>query len=147
MVLLIAPQFGACTLGFSPVDKRVTVTSLHLRVREQALTAFSESLVGLLKSALNGDSFILLGVFSVHVGNDSGTWRGKIERSGLSDLNPSGVLLLDFFASHTLSITNTMFKHKSVHKCMWHQDTLCHRSMIDFIVVSDDTTISGGEGV
>ncbi|KAI3364368.1 hypothetical protein L3Q82_011166 [Scortum barcoo] len=31
-----------------------------------------------------------------------------------------------------------MFKHKGVHQCTWHQDTLGRRSMIDFVVVSSD---------
>ncbi|KAI3372126.1 hypothetical protein L3Q82_006977 [Scortum barcoo] len=31
-----------------------------------------------------------------------------------------------------------MFKHKGVHQCMWHQDTLGRRSMIDFVVISSD---------
>ncbi|KAI3370935.1 hypothetical protein L3Q82_023490 [Scortum barcoo] len=33
---------------------------------------------------------------------------------------------------------NTMFEHKGVHQCTWHQDTLSRRSMIDFVVVSSD---------
>ncbi|KAI3358685.1 hypothetical protein L3Q82_015094 [Scortum barcoo] len=41
---------------------------------------------------------------------------------------------MDFCASHSLSITNTMFEHKGVHQCTWHQDTLGRRLMIDFVV-------------
>ena len=31
-----------------------------------------------------------------------------------------------------------MFKHKGVHMCTWHQDTLGRSSMIDFVVVTSD---------
>uniref|UniRef100_A0A3Q3J0T7 Ig-like domain-containing protein n=1 Tax=Monopterus albus TaxID=43700 RepID=A0A3Q3J0T7_MONAL len=52
-------------------------------------------------------------------------WRGVIGRNG-HDLNPSSVLLLDFCASHSLSITNTMFKHKGVHKCTEFEGNSAH---------------------
>lgn len=54
--------------------------------------------------------------------------------NGLPHLNLRGVLLLDFSAHHSLSMTNTMFKHNKAHQCTWHKVTLSRRSMINFIV-------------
>ncbi|KAI3356425.1 hypothetical protein L3Q82_017644 [Scortum barcoo] len=67
----------------------------------------------------SGDSIVLLGTSTLTWASDSDTWRRDREERP-PDLNPSGVLLLDFCASHR------------------HQDTLGRRSMIDFVVVSSD---------
>lgn len=51
-------------------------------------------------------------------------------------VRPNGAMLLDFCVNHSFAITNTMFKHKGVQKYSWHQDTIGHRSMINFVIVS-----------
>ncbi|KAK3550921.1 hypothetical protein QTP70_008731 [Hemibagrus guttatus] len=148
--LLIAPQLSCHVLEFFPVNERVF--SLRLRARDRCLTVvsaygpngsveyptFLETLRGVLEGAPTGDSIVLLGDFNSHVGNDSDIWRGMIGRNGPPDLNLNGVLLLDYCVSHSLSITNTMFKHKGAHQYTWYQDTLGRRSMIDLVVMSSD---------
>ena len=94
---------------------------------------FLESLEKVPKSVSTGDSIVLLGDFNTHVGNDSETWRDVSGRNGLPNLNLSGVQLLDICASHSFSITNTIFSHNCVRMCTWHQDTLGRLSMIDLV--------------
>ena len=94
------------------------------------MAGFSKNLEVELERALITDSIFLLGDLNVHVGNDSETWRAVIGRNSLPHLNLIGVQLLDFCASHSLSITN-MFSLNSVHKCSWHQHKRGHQSMID----------------
>ena len=73
--------------------------------------AFLESLVGgrMLESAPKGESIVPLENFNSHMGSNSVTLKGVIGRNSLFYIYLSCVPLLNFCASHSLPITNTMF--------------------------------------
>lgn len=62
--------------------------------------------------------FYSAGDFTAHVCNDCVICRDVIRTDCFSDLNLSGVLLLDFCASLDLVIINTIFKRKGAYTCM-----------------------------
>lgn len=95
-------------LEYSLVDKRVA--SLHLLAIVCTYAPNVPSFLGVAGwGALSGDVTVQLEDFNADMGDDTVTWKGVIGRNDQPDLNPSGVLFLDFFANHNLSITSTMF--------------------------------------
>lgn len=115
LAFFIAPHLSRHVLAFSSVKKRVVY--LWLQVAERSFTvvstygsngraeylAFLEALGEVLEGTPTGDSIVLQGDFNAHVGSNTVTWRGVI-------------CCWTFVFSHSLSITNIVFKHKGVHQ-------------------------------
>lgn len=55
---------------------------------------------------------VLLVDFNAHMGNNRETWLDVIGRNRLADVNPIGVLLLDFCTKQSLPMMNTMLELK-----------------------------------
>lgn len=147
--ILTSPRLTDCAVEWIPSGGRIGLLKLNLGKRfvwivqvyapnhEAQYQPFLDELSTAL-DVVGTDSFILLGDFNAHVGTDSLGWKGVIGRNGAPALNANGKMLLHFCASSGLSIMNTFFQHKDIHKYTWYRHACSQRSLIDFIVVSAD---------
>jgi exonuclease III len=148
--ILISPRMAEQVIEWIPISERLAVLRIKIGSRNLALVQiyapndekeynpFLEKVAEALETVPPTDSAMLIGDFNAHVGNDDQTWRGVIGRNGSSDFNHNGRLLLDFCACNGLSIMNTYFEHRDVHKYTWYRETCGQKSLIDFAVVSAD---------
>ncbi|MGH2507006.1 MAG: reverse transcriptase domain-containing protein [Ktedonobacteraceae bacterium] len=148
--ILTSPRMAEQVIEWTPVSERVCVLRLRIGSRgltlvqiyapneEKEYTSFLDEVALTLETVSPTDSLMLIGDFNAHVGNDDRTWRGVIGRNGPPDFNRSGRRLLDFCASSGLSIMNTYFQHRDIHKYTWQRESCGQRSLIDFVVVSAD---------
>ena len=102
---------------------------------ESEYAAFLEEVDAALDRVAEMDSYILMGDFNAHVGVDVTTWESVIGRNGDPHQNANGERLLDFCCANGMSIMNTFFPHKDVHKYTWYRQSLQQKSLIDFFVV------------
>ena len=149
--ILTSPRLADRVVEWVPISSRVAVLRIHLLEGKNLAivqayapnslaeyTTFLDDLYQGLARLRCTDSLILMGNFNAHVGNDTETWNGVIGRNGDAHVNRSGELLLEFCASNALSIMNTYFQHKDIHKFTWYRDSLAQRSIIDFVIVSPE---------
>ena len=150
--ILTNPRLAERVVEWRPISERVAVLRLKLKEKTLALVhmhapnteseyaPFLDEVLGVLERIPGIDCIVLLGDFNVHVGNDAQTWKGIIGKNGDSGINTQGRLLSDFCAGGNLSIMNTFFLHKDIHKYTWYRlrDSATQKSLIDLFVVSDD---------
>ena len=146
------PRLTARVVEWRPISERVALLRLKLKEKTLALVQvyapnteseyapFLDEVLCVFQRIPETDSIVLLGGFNAHVGSDAQTWKGVIGKNGDSDTNVQGRLLLDFCAGGGLSIMNTFFHHKDIHKYTWYrlEDSATQKSLIDLFVVSDD---------
>ena len=112
---------------------------------ESEYVPFLDEVLGVLEGIPGTNCIVLLGDFSAHVGNDAQTWKGVIRKNGDSDTKAQGRLLLNFCAGGGLSIMNTFFHHKDIHKYAWYTQVgrFGDPKIIDrLFVVADDLRTS-----
>ena len=146
------PWLAERVVEWRPISERVALLRLKLKEKTLALVQvyasnteseyapFLDEVLGVLEGIPGTDFILLLEDFNAPVGSDAQTWKGVIGKNGDSNINAQGRLLLDFCAGEGLSIMNTFFHHKGIHKYTWYRlgDSATQTSLIDLFVVSDD---------
>ena len=131
--ILTNPWLAEKVVDWRPISERVALLRLKLKAKTLALVQvyapnteseyapLLDEVLGVLEGIPGTDPIVLLGDFNAHVGNDAQTWKGVIGKNGDSETNPQDRLLLDFCAGEGVSIMNTFFHHKDVHKYTWYR--------------------------
>ena len=96
--------------------------------------AFYSCLREAIHSVPSKDKLLVLGDFNARVGRNKHTWPGVLGSHGHGKENSNGLLLLSLCAEENLVITNTVFKHKDVHKVTWMHPRSKHWHMLDYII-------------
>jgi hypothetical protein len=114
----------------------LTLVQVYAPNLEAEYAAFLDEVDDALQRVADTESVLIMGDFNAHVGSDTQAWSGVIGRNGDPDLNANGAKLLDFCCGNGMSIMNTYFQHRDIHKYTWHRDTVGQKSIIDFFVAS-----------
>ena len=129
-----------CHLSYVTVVANYAPTNPSSGIAQAA--ALSDTFYDQLQSVVSDvpprDMLLVLGDFNARVGSDFQSWRSVIGPHGMGNCNGNGERLLDFCSNNQLLVTNTWFKHKSIHKTTWFRNGNRSRPghIIDYILVN-----------
>ena len=99
---------------------------------------FYKQLQIIIDNTKTNQEILILGDLNARVGNKKDSYYGVIGKEGESIESPNGELLLDLCIRNNLKIANTFFKHKDIHKWTRVSEDRAEKSMIDYIIVSNN---------
>ena len=99
---------------------------------------FFEQLQRILDGTKPNQDIMILGDLNARVGNNHENYFGVIGKEGENSITPNGEMLLDFCIRNNLKIANTFFIHKNIHKWTRVSEERNEKSIIDYIIVSNN---------
>ncbi|XP_060530421.1 craniofacial development protein 2-like [Cylas formicarius] len=152
--ILIKKKWIKCIKSLEPINDRVikidiVVFGRHIIVigeygqtEDSALiekTSFIQTIQEEIDKIKQNQELIIAGDFNGRTGikeNDA-----IIGRFGEDTVNTNGEALIELCEFNNLKITNGFYRHKEIHKFTWVQETRDLRSIIDYIVVKNNSSI------
>ncbi|XP_072398398.1 uncharacterized protein [Diabrotica undecimpunctata] len=120
----------------------VTILGVYAISDDESIAAkdeFFEKLNDIITNIGKSRELIILGDLNSRVGQRINS--EVIGPYGEINLNDNGERLIQVCQSHTLRIMNGFYKHKDIHKYTWVQHTRNLKSIIDYVIVKQSTTL------
>lgn len=149
--LLIKKKYKKLLTNFEAINERIIKVNINILGRRLTIFGiyapnedetvlikdlFFEELQLALENIGDNREIILMGDFNARTGSRRGD--KVIGQFGEVNVNNNGDRLADFCTQNTLKIENGFFKHKDIHKYTWIQHTRQRKSIIDYIITSQD---------
>ena len=136
----VSSRVARCKLKFGDIWVHVVVCyAPTFRSSRDAKNDFFDSLQEVILSVPTQDSLIILGDFNARVGAeicDDG-WYGTRGPHGVGTVNEAGAELLQFLACNSLTVCNTWFMKRNIHKCTWQHPRSKRWHCIDYAMVRE----------
>lgn len=102
-------------------------------------TEFYDKLTTLLESIKSRSEIILMGDLNARTGREAG--NPVVGQYGEDTVNNNGERLIELCQQHQLRIWNGFFQHRDIHKYTWTQRTRNLRSIIDYVISTQEPQI------
>ena len=112
----------------------ISVNAPTMTHPDEEREAFYSCLREAIHSVPSKDKLLLLGDFNARVGRNKHAWPGVLGSHGHGKENSNGLLLLSLCSEENLAITNTVFKHKDVHRVTWMHPRSKHWHKLDYMI-------------
>lgn len=127
------------SIRISARPKNVTIMQVYAPTQDysdEEVNEFYDELDTNISKTPKKDILIIQGDWNAKVGPDAhNQWAGTAGRFGIGDTNDRGLRLLEFASSHSLTLANTLFPHKTSRRTTWHSPNGKVHNQIDFILV------------
>ena len=107
---------------------------------------FYEELESVVRGVSSRDYLIVAGDFNAKTGKEWTEYPDNIGRYGKGEINNNGRELLEFCNRQSLTLSNTLFRHKMAHRTTWEspanytdrQRRNPYRNLIDYIIIRNN---------
>lgn len=130
------------TMDIKIFGRSIVIVAVYAPTDDSALEIkdkFETTLTDVISKIGNRKEIILMGDFNGRTGakqNDN-----VIGQYGEGNVNDNGIRITGICESYDLRVLNGFYKHKDIHKYTWHQSTRQLRSIIDYIIVKQKTSL------